>query len=62
MKTQRKLLTDEQKDQICEKTNYNCHDCSLAIRIYDITCCYLTVEKIEKAIMDFWNEEIEVIE
>ena len=60
MKTQRKLLTDEQKKVICEKYALDCYKCPLTFKLHGISYCHFTVRNIEQAIKDYWNEEIEV--
>lgn len=60
MKTQRKLLTDEQKKAICEKYALDCYKCPLAFEFHGISYCHFTVRNIEQAIKNYWNEEIEI--
>ena len=57
MKIQRKLLTGEQKEKMCD---LDCIHCKLAIDIIFFKTCYRNIAQIEKTIKDFWNEEIEV--
>lgn len=59
MRIQRKLLTKEQKDAICNKysSNGDCQgNCPLTLNFY----CFGHLEAIQKQIEDFWNEEIEI--
>ena len=76
MKVQRKLLTKEQKQQICEKHSevwqvdgkrYCNLDCPLRAYISDgiggkMDCSCKHINVIESSINDYWNEEIEVSE
>lgn len=57
MRVQRKLLTEEQKTKICtkQKNNY-CDNCPLRLGAN----CYDDIERLQKEIDDYWNEEIEV--
>lgn len=74
MKIQRKLLTKEQRQRICEKHSeiwqvdgkrYCNPDCPLRAyisdgvdKVNDCNCKHINV--IESSINDYWNEEIEI--
>ena len=74
MKTQRKLLTDEQKKAICEKHSeiwyedgkrYCNLDCPLRSHISNgvdgvMDCSCKRINVIESSINNYWNEEIEI--
>lgn len=69
MKTQRKLLTEEKMKEICTKNtellSYGiyCKDaCPLKVKIDGQYYCFKDMERLEQAIRDYWNEEVEVIE
>ena len=76
MKIQRKLLTKEQKQQICEKHSEIWHEdgkrycklnCPLRSHISDgidgvVDCSCKRISIIGKSIKKYWNEEIEVSE
>lgn len=65
MKTQRKLLTTEQKKEICDKY-YNddkgCYICPLQTWILGRHFCIYNVDQVRFAIEDYLNEEIEIDE
>ena len=62
MKVQRKLLTGEQKKEICKKYR-NCEDgCPLYAWVDTDLTCWQHIAAIEQDIEDYWNEEIEVDE
>lgn len=59
MKIQRKLLTEEQKNEICNKRI--CDNCQLAFRTHTgETLCWQRVEHLKKDIDKFWNEEVDI--
>ena len=59
MKIQRKLLTDEQKQYICD--THSCDNCPLAHRSESgVTICWKKVEQMKKDFDKYWNNEIEV--
>lgn len=66
MKLQRKLLTKEQKDSICEeyKTALSdedcpeCFGCPLQLTLGELNFCYKKIDKINNEIEKFWNKEI----
>ena len=58
MKTQRKWLTNKQKQAICDA--HNCDNCKLLFKNGTLAICYTKVEQLQKDIADFWNAEIEV--
>lgn len=58
MKTQRKLLTESQKQAIC--ATHHCDNCKLLFKNGSAAICFKRVEQLEKEIADFWNAEIEV--
>lgn len=59
MKTQRKLLTDEQKKKIC-KEHKICFNCPMLLSILDNKCCYDVVNRLEQEIKNYWDEEIDL--
>lgn len=62
MQKQRKLLTTEEKEDICSNYEQNdyCEGCPLRFNLTkQYWLCYKDVLKLEKEIEDFWNEEIE---
>ena len=65
MLVQRKLLTTEQKNDICDKY-YNdgkgCYVCPLLTRILGEHFCIYNLNQVQYAIDDYLNEEIEVDE
>lgn len=63
MKTQRKLLTDEQKKAICKSVSkYHCNTCPLMKEFDEEQRCFEDVKAMEDFIKDYWNEEIEIEE
>jgi len=60
MKTQRKLLTEEQKDKICKAYGYHCYKCPIMKEFDDGYWCTIGVKEMEDFIREFWNEEIEI--
>ena len=60
MKIQRKLLSKEQKDQICNKYEDCSRGCPLKFSLFGEKTCYKQIEGVEYAIKEFWNEEIEI--
>lgn len=63
MKTQRKLLTDEQKKAICKNVSgYHCNRCPLMKEFDEEQRCIEDVKAMEDFIKDYWDEEIEVSE
>ena len=58
-KIQRKLLTEEQKNDICEN-NPACSRCPLFTTIAEQRFCWKEITQIERKIKTFWNEEVEV--
>ncbi len=63
MKTQRKLLTDEQKKAICKSVSkYHCNTCPLMKEFDEEQRCIEDVKAMEDFIKDYWDEEIEVSE
>jgi hypothetical protein len=60
MKIQRKLLTKEQKDEICKKSEYHCYQCPLNKEHENIPYCYGEIGEMESFINEYWNEEIEI--
>jgi hypothetical protein len=64
VRTQRKLLTDDQKKKICTKTDgmdtSGCLECPLNVFLWDIACCHKDIARLQEAINEYWNEEIEV--
>lgn len=74
MKIQRKLLTEKQRQQICEKHSeigyedgkrYCKLDCPLRSHISDgvdgvMDCSCKRINVIESSINNYWNEEIEI--
>ena len=63
-KIQRKLLTTEQREEICKANKRICHICPLAMNFRDrIYCDNLkvnTIHHIEDTIKEYWNEEVGV--
>lgn len=60
-KIQRKLLTEKQKI-MCAKVEYHCDKCPMRFEFDDESFCYKDVGRLERAIKDYWNEEIEIDE
>lgn len=60
MKLQRKLVTHEQKMQMCDK--YQCIACPMTLKFKDTYFDCVEMQKLEQALKDYWNEEIEVNE
>lgn len=62
MKTKRKLLTQKQKDKICEKYNNNefCDGCPARALIGGELRCFSTVNNLENEIRAYWNGEVEI--
>lgn len=60
MKTQRKLLTDQQKAEICKKYYVmfgGCHpSCPLSFKEH--SCSQVTM--LQKEIQQYWNDEVEI--
>lgn len=59
MKIQRKLLTKKQKNEICNRHSKD-GKCNGAGPLAMNFICFVGLEKIEKDIKNFWNEEIEL--
>lgn len=64
MKIQRKLLTTEQRKEVCKANKHGCLRCPLAMNFRDrIYCDNLkvnTIQHIEDTIKEYWNKEIVV--
>lgn len=60
MKLQRKLVTHEQKMQMCDE--YRCLACPMTLKFKDLYFDCGEVQKLEQALKDYWNKEIEVDE
>ena len=57
MKIQRKLLTESQKQAICDTRS--CDNCPLAHRSESgVTICWKRVEQMKQEFEQFWNSEI----
>lgn len=59
MKIQRKLLTTEQKYEICTKYYDNCEECPLYSKVLNHFCIY-NLDQVRNAVNEFLNEEIEI--
>ena len=62
MLIQRKLLTSEQKKDICNEYYERCNHCPLYAKILGEHFCIYNLNQVENAIEDYLNEEIEVNE
>jgi len=63
MTIQRKLLTTEQKSDICKKyykEGTGCDTCPLGVWILGEHFCIYNLNQVENAIKDYLNEEIEI--
>lgn len=64
MKIQRKLLTGEQKQKICSKTDgmlsAGCLECPMAIEMFELIFCWKDIKKLQNKIDKYWNEEVTV--
>lgn len=63
IKVQRKLLTREQKEAICKQHKLcrnNGKKCPLLFAYDDDMFCYVTAEKLQQDLEDYWSEEIEL--
>ena len=61
MKIQRKLLKKKQR-RMCEKVEYHCGKCPMRFEFDNESFCHEDVERLERAIKHYWNEEIEIKE
>jgi len=62
-KVQRKLLTREQKEAICKHHKLcqnNGKKCPLLFVYDDDMFCYVTAEKLQQDLEDYWSDEIEL--
>lgn len=65
MQKQRKLLTKQEKNNICENYEKNdyCEGCPLRFHLAEqYWLCYRDVIKLTKEIENFWNEEVDYLE
>ena len=64
MLIQRKLLTTEQKNNICKKywsgAGHSCTDCPLKASLLGNYFCIYNLDQVQYAIEKYLNEEIEV--
>ena len=64
MKIQRKLLTSEQKQKICSKTDgmltSGCLECPLGIEIFGLIFCWKDINELQQRLKEYWDEEVEV--
>ena len=59
MTIQRKLLTTEQREEICNRYE-DCRNCPLKFNLFGEKNCYKNIGEIEVSIKEFWNGEIEI--
>lgn len=65
MKTQRKLLTEKQISDFCanrkkESARNGCYNCPLKLRLSSSTYCLKEIPELQKLVLDFLCEEIEL--
>lgn len=64
MKKQRKLLTMEEKERICQARHGRCtgdQQCPLFVALNPIIFCYQDMDELEELIDKMHNEEVEYI-